>query len=168
MLSVARWVLRALLVLNLFVGGVLLLLLLWSFADAPRFASTITRAFAGRDVGSLLFWARVVLAVVAPVMIAAHLLFRNLLAMLGTVEAGDPFVPANAARLQTVAWCLLAIQVCDLLFGWAATEFDTLAGERTSGWSPGITGWVAVLLVFVLARVFREGARLRDDAELTI
>jgi hypothetical protein len=168
MLSVARWVLRALLLINLTVGGILLLILIWSFADEPKFASTIARIFAGKDVETLLMWARVLLAVVAPVMVAAHILFRRLLAMLGTVEAGDPFVPANAPRLQTVAWCLLAIQICDLLFGWAATEFDTVAGERTSGWSPGITGWVAVLLVFVLARVFREGARMRNDAELTI
>ena len=29
-------------------------------------------------------------------------------------------------------------------------------------------GWIAVLLVFVLARVFREGTRLRQEAELTI
>ncbi len=30
------------------------------------------------------------------------------------------------------------------------------------------TAWFSVLVVFVLAEVFREGARLRRDAELTI
>ena len=30
------------------------------------------------------------------------------------------------------------------------------------------TAWFAVLVVFVLAEVFREGARLREEAELTI
>ncbi len=30
------------------------------------------------------------------------------------------------------------------------------------------TAWFAVLVVFVLAEVFREGARLRSEAELTI
>jgi hypothetical protein len=168
MLGVARWVLKALLLLNLLVGAVLLLLLLWSFANEPKFASTIAQVFAGKDADALLLWARLLLAIVAPVMVAAHLLFRRLLSMLDSVEAGDPFVPANAERLQTVAWSLLVIQTCDLLFGWAATNFDLVAGERTSGWSPGITGWVAVLLVFVLARVFREGTRLRSEAQLTI
>ena len=31
-----------------------------------------------------------------------------------------------------------------------------------------LTTWFAVLVVFVLAEVFREGARLRREAELTI
>ena len=31
-----------------------------------------------------------------------------------------------------------------------------------------LSGWFAILAVFVLAEVFREGARLRQDAELTI
>jgi hypothetical protein len=31
-----------------------------------------------------------------------------------------------------------------------------------------LTTWFAVLVIFVLAEVFREGARLRGDAELTI
>jgi len=31
-----------------------------------------------------------------------------------------------------------------------------------------LTAWFAVLVVFVLAEVFREGARLRRDAQLTI
>ena len=30
------------------------------------------------------------------------------------------------------------------------------------------TAWFSVLVVFVLAEVFREGARLRREAELTI
>jgi hypothetical protein len=34
------------------------------------------------------------------------------------------------------------------------------------GFNP--TAWFAVLVVFVLAEVFREGARLRREAELTI
>jgi hypothetical protein len=31
-----------------------------------------------------------------------------------------------------------------------------------------LTAWFSVLVVFVLAEVFREGARLRREAELTI
>jgi hypothetical protein len=101
-------------------------------------------------------------------MLLAHPLFTALLRMLDTVAAGDPFVSVNADRLRTVAWCLLGIQLCDIGFGIAGAVMDTAAGERISSWSPGLTGWIAVLLVFVLARVFREGARLRSEAELTI
>jgi hypothetical protein len=34
--------------------------------------------------------------------------------------------------------------------------------------SLSLTAWFSVLVVFVLAEVFREGARLRREAELTI
>lgn len=168
MLSVSRWVVGALLILNVVVGVPLLALLGYSFVAETKFLETLGRLNPGRDLDLLLLSARWILALVAPIMLFAHLLLRRLQAILQTVRAGEPFAPANAERLQVVAWCLLAIQVCDLCFGVAATTFDTAAGERTSGWSPGITGWVAVLLIFVLARVFREGARLRHEAELTI
>ena len=36
------------------------------------------------------------------------------------------------------------------------------------GLTLNLTAWFAILVVFVLAEVFREGARLRQDAELTI
>jgi hypothetical protein len=36
------------------------------------------------------------------------------------------------------------------------------------GWSFSITGWLAVLLLFVLARVFDQGTRMRDDLEGTV
>ena len=31
-----------------------------------------------------------------------------------------------------------------------------------------MTGWLAVLLLFVLARVFNHGTRIRDDLEGTV
>jgi hypothetical protein len=34
--------------------------------------------------------------------------------------------------------------------------------------SVNLTAWFAVLVIVVLAEVFREGARLRSEAELTI
>jgi hypothetical protein len=74
----------------------------------------------------------------------------------------------NADRLRTVAIALLIIQIGDVLFGLVGAWADTAAGERISAWSPGITGWVAVLLAFVLARVFLEGTRMRDDLEMTV
>src|SRR6476661_4809224 len=37
-------------------------------------------------------------------------ILKRLLAIVKTVRVGDPFVAANAARLQTIAWALLALQ----------------------------------------------------------
>jgi len=168
MLNTSRWVIRALMWLNYLVGIPLLLLLAYSFMAEPKFLATLAGLNPGRDLGSLLISARWILFIVVPVMIFAHVIFRKLLDILATVGAGNAFATANAERLRTVAWNLLFIQLCDIGFGIAGEAFNTAAGERISTWSPGITGWVAVLLVFVLARVFREGARLRAEAELTI
>ena len=35
-------------------------------------------------------------------------------------------------------------------------------------WDFSLVGWIAVLLVFVLERVFEEGARIRDDLDAMI
>lgn len=168
MLAITRWVLRVLLVLNLALGVLLLSVLLYSLVNEAEFVAAALRQFPESDVDNLLTGSRWALALVFPVMLLAHPLFTALIRMLDTVAAGDPFVSGNADRLRLVAWCLLGIQLCDIGFGVAGAIIDTAAGERLSGWAPGLTGWLAVLLVFVLARVFREGARLRAEAELTI
>lgn len=60
----------------------------------------------------------------------------------------------------------------------AALELGHYAASAVSLWlmpnlqklapSLSLTAWFSVLVVFVLAEVFREGARLRREAELTI
>src|SRR6186997_1256635 len=42
---------------------------------------------------------------------------RRLLAIVETVRAGDPFVAANASRLQAIARVLLALQLLSLAIG---------------------------------------------------
>jgi hypothetical protein len=95
----------------------------------------------------------------------AHLLLNRLRAIVDTVQAGDPFVAANARRLTGIAWALLGIQIVDLAFGIVAT---TSGVDAISGWTFSLTGWLAVLLLFVLARVFEHGARMRDELAATI
>jgi hypothetical protein len=82
-----------------------------------------------------------------------------------TLIAGDPFHPDNVGRLRLTGLML------------AALELGRYAVWGVSAWLPwvrevrpsfGLTAWFSVLVVFVLAEVFREGARLRREAELTI
>ncbi len=97
---------------------------------------------------------------------AVHVVLSRLLAVVETVRSGDPFVPENAARLQTIAWCVLATQLLDLTFGMMAATMNA-AGSRID-WKFSVTGWVAVVLLFVLARVFEEGTLMREDLEKMI
>jgi hypothetical protein len=82
-----------------------------------------------------------------------------------TLTAGDPFHPENVGRLRFIGLIL------------AALELGRYAVWGISAWLPSVhdvkpnfslTAWFSVLVVFVLAEVFREGARLRREAELTI
>ena len=93
---------------------------------------------------------------------------KRLLAMVETVRAGDPFVAANAERLQTIAWVLLALQLLSIVIG-AIAERVAIPGQPLdidAGFS--INGWLAVLLTFLLARVFAEGTLMREDLEGTV
>ena len=56
-----------------------------------------------------------------------HSILKRLLAIVGTVRARDPFVAANALRLRTIAWALLALQLLSLVI--AAIE-QVLAGPH--------------------------------------
>jgi hypothetical protein len=97
-----------------------------------------------------------------------HVVLQRLLAMIETVRAGDPFVAANARRLEVIAWTMLALQLLAMVIGGIADNVSTKAHplEIDAGFS--IAGWLAVLLTFVLARVFAAGAVLREEVEGTV
>ncbi len=93
---------------------------------------------------------------------------KRLLAIVETVRAGDPFVAANAVRLQAIAWVLLALQLLSLVIGAIAKAVSTPAHPLHLHAGFSISGWLAVLLTFLLARVFAEGALMREDLEGTV
>jgi hypothetical protein len=96
-----------------------------------------------------------------------HFIFRRLLAMVETVRAGDPFVAANAYRLHAIAWLLLGLQLLSIVIGAIARAISTPEHPFEFG-GLSINGWLAVLLTFILARVFAEGALMREDLEGTV
>jgi hypothetical protein len=97
-----------------------------------------------------------------------YAVLTRLLAIVETVRAGDPFVAANGSRLQTIAWVLLALQLFSLVIGAVAKSISTPAHPVNLDAGFSVNGWLAVLLTFLLARVFAEGARMRDDLEGTV
>jgi hypothetical protein len=97
-----------------------------------------------------------------------YAVLKRLLAMVETVRAGDPFVAANAYRLKAIAWALLALQLLSIVIGAIAKAVSTPATPVHLDAGFSINGWLAVLLTFLLARVFAEGARMRDDLEGTV
>ncbi len=84
-----------------------------------------------------------------------------------TLAAGDPFHPRNVRRLRLIGMLLAGVE----LFGYATRVAAAMmtAVQLEPGYGiRAVTTWFSVLVVFVLAEVFREGARLRRESELTI
>ncbi len=95
------------------------------------------------------------------------LVFNRLRRVFETLTAGDPFRPQNVGRLRVVGLGLIALEALGYTVHFAAALL--LPGRvHNVGFTINLTGWFAILVVFVLAEVFGEGARLRQDAELTI
>src|SRR5882724_7308038 len=97
-----------------------------------------------------------------------YAVLKRLLAIVETVRAGDPFVAANAYRLQAIAWVLLALNLLSIVIGAIALTVSTPAHPLHINAGFSISGWLAVLLTFLLARVFAEGSRMREDLEGTV
>jgi len=97
-----------------------------------------------------------------------HAILRRLLAIVETVRRGDPFVAANAYRLHAIAWVLLALQLLSLVIGGIGKAISTPAYPLHLDAGFSASGWLAVVLTFVLARVFAEGTLMRQDLEGTV
>jgi hypothetical protein len=89
-----------------------------------------------------------------------------------TLIMGDPFHPANVRRLRIIGGALAVLELGR--YAMAALVMLIARFARVSldkvdlGVSINLNAWFSVLVIVVLAEVFREGARLRRDAELTI
>ncbi len=165
-LPIAYVMLRLLIVLNWLMAAGILALLIVSLANEPWFMSAF-KLSASPEAERVLMGLRAI-AVLGFAAIPLHYaVLKRLLAIVETVRAGDPFVAANAHRLQAIAWVLLALNLLSMVIGAIAFTVSTKAYPvRMAGFS--ISGWLAVLLTFVLARVFAAGALMREDLEGTV
>ncbi len=166
-LPVAHVVLRILVVLNWLFGAAILTLLIATMV-AEQWTFTALGIPPSSEIRPVIMGLRaiVVLGIVAIPLNDAVL--RRLLAIVDTVRSGDPFVTANAYRLQAIAWVLLALQFLSLVIGGIGKAISTPSHPLHLDAGFSASGWLAVLLTFVLARVFAEGALMREDLEGTV
>lgn len=95
------------------------------------------------------------------------LILRQLRKVFRTLTLGDPFQPENVNRLRIIG-LTLAVVTGGVWGAQGVASRLTHGIVETQGIGPLVTPAFSVLVVFVLAEVFREGARLRREAELTI
>jgi hypothetical protein len=166
-LPIAYVVLRILIVLNWLFGACILALLTYTFINEPW---TMKALGVSRlpDAQTVMMGMRAIASLGLVAVALNYPLLKRLLAMVGTVRLGDPFVAANAYRLQTIAWILFALQLLGMVIGSIGKAMSTPAHPFHFDAGFSVNGWLAVILAFVLARVFAEGTLMREDLEGTV
>ena len=151
---------------RIFLLGVTLgLLASWVFRT--QFAGLVGHSLPGADVQSAMTGMRLLMLLGIAMAVATDRLLATLADIIATARAGDPFIAANADRLQRIGWCLLALQLCEIPGILIGRYFPSMGSAAPNG-DISIGGWISVLMVFVLARVFAAGSAMRDELEGTI
>ena len=166
-LPIAWVTLRILVIVNWFFCACILALLVYTFVNEPWTMKAL--GVAGFTDAVRVMWS---MRAVAALGVAAgpltNLILKRLLAMIRTVRVGDPFVAANAYRLQAIAWLMVVLQVISIAIGGIGKAISTAEHPFHLDAGFSLNSWVAILLIFVLARVFAEGTLMREDLDGTI
>ena len=90
-----------------------------------------------------------------------------------TLVEGDPFVPENAQRFRKIALVLAVLQLSRMLINVLITAVMSLFEKNSDSnltfeLNINLTSWAVVMILVVLAQVFDEGARLREEQKMTI
>ena len=165
-LPIARVLLRILIAVN-WLWGVAILILLFAVPHREWIMSALDLA-SSPDTDRVVMGLRATVVLGLAVIPLNYVFLARLLAIVETVRDGDPFVAANARRLQTMAWALLGLQLLGFVIGAIIKSISTPAHPINVDTGGSINGWLAVLLTFLLARVFAEGAHMREDLEGTV
>ena len=164
----ATWVtLRILIVFNWIFGSLIFALLAISFqAQEWTWRALGVGAVAGHE--SLVAGMRGIMVVGIVGTPIAFVVFSRLLKIVESVRTGEPFIMDNAGRLRTIACALLGLELLHICVVAIASAVSTKEVPLRINGNFDLTGWLAILLLFVLAQVFLEGTRMREDLEGTV
>ena len=162
------WVtLRILIVLNWILGALIFALLAISFqAEEWTWRALGVGAVAGHE--SVVAGMRAIMVIGIVGTPIAYVVFSRLLRIVESVRTGEPFTMDNAGRLRTIAWALLGLELLHICVVAIASAVSTKEMPLRINGNFDLTGWLAILLLFVLAQVFLEGTRMREDLEGTV
>lgn len=107
-------------------------------------------------------------ALTAVIAVLGFYFLRHLYRIIGTVGEGDPFVPDNAVRLQLMGWISVAVHVVAIPTAALAKWTQAVTRDMHFQVDLPLAGLFLALILFILARVFREGTRMREDLEGTV
>ena len=173
--TVTHWLLNAAMLVCAFGGAVLCATLgalavigtgLWAPGEVPSLMDGVPRGHV------ILIVALAVLAGIA-ILALAILTFHAVRQIVDSAVSGDPFVVENADRLARIGWLLVGIYGVQfaMTVTMAAIVPAQLKGHmKFDGFGPDFSplGILAILLIFVLAQIFRHGSEMRAELEGTV
>lgn len=163
--SALRWVLGF---VNIFVTGTVVAtgLLLVASLVAPGFGAGFIDGLADTEPGwrPLMLNDRATYLAAFVAVLSTWWILNRLRRMFLAVNQGDAFERANVGRLQGVGVGLIGVQISAFILAWTVPEgiIDDL------DYSIDLGAWLGILIVFMLAEVFRQGAAMRDDHQMTV
>jgi hypothetical protein len=167
-LRVTRWLVYLIMGLVAFVGMVLagvsvILPFFWNEA-----VKELLTNHPGMNVTELMPLLLAVFALGIVVLGLLWTMMRKLLAIIASVEIGNPFVHANALRLKAIGWMMVILQLVGIPLAILAGHAADMFGESDTGLDISLNGILAILLVFILAGIFERGAEMREELEGTV
>lgn len=128
-------------------------------------------AEAGAPAGA--YWLLIGALVLVIVLLAlAYRFFKELAGIANSVGEGDPFQTANADRLTRMGWLSIGAHALGFVLAgltdWFAPYLEKAGHHAEFGFDIEITGVLLTLILFILARVFKRGAEMREELEGTV
>ncbi|MBN8607096.1 MAG: DUF2975 domain-containing protein [Caulobacterales bacterium] len=114
------------------------------------------------------------LLTVAVMIAGALIIVWRLRRLFDSFSSGEPFRRENAAHLRVIWITMVAVELARYFLTASITGLVVAFGEaqgvgvREVSLSVDPSTWGSILILIVLAEVFREGARLKEEQELTI
>ena len=170
LLAIAKLILALLIALFIFLAA-MMLIGFGALLTVGR--GEIMAELAADSVPGSAYWAvAAVLALLVGLFLAVLRFLLELNGIVKSVDRGDPFEPENADRLSRMGWIVVGgyalATVIDALAAW----IQSVSGEAGKDINVDIGldggGVLLILVLFILARVFRQGAAMREDLEGTV
>lgn len=131
----------------------------------------VVSGFSGSVDGdhSMADFVEIFMAFVTAIMFVA--VSARLMEVLKTISAGTPFEGENADRFKRIAKIIVIAELVKIALVPAAYVWSAIFGVdygEGGSFSVDLTNWLGAAIALVLAEVFREGARLREEQEYTV
>lgn len=114
-----------------------------------------------------------ILLVAAGIIALAFIFFGKLRRIINSVGDGEPFTHENANNLENMGWLALGVYLLSAVaFVIAASieewaeQIDDVSLDLALGFD--LSSILMIIILFILARVFRHGAAMREDLEGTV